>query len=99
MSCASPQQQPCLTFNEYAQQVNQYFVDDTIFLFLPSTHELDIPLVLNIISLKNVPLSEGINESDAVQLYISPSADITWIKCEKIEISGCLLFSADSSGF
>ena len=36
--------QPCLTFNEYAQEVNQYFVDNTTFLFLPGTHELDVQL-------------------------------------------------------
>lgn len=87
VSCASPQQQPCLTFNEYAQQVDQYFVDDTIFLFLPGTHELDIPLYLKDSSnISLVPLNE---ESGAVQLYyISPSADVTWKNCEKIEISG-----------
>ena len=48
VSCAnSSSQQPCLTLNEYAQQVEQYFVNDTTFLFLPGTHELDVQLYLD----------------------------------------------------
>ena len=88
VSCASsPQQRPCLTFNEYAQQINQYFVDNTTFLFLPGTHELDAPLNLkNLSSISFVPL----NDLDA-QILLSPSANITWTNCEDIEISGLIL--------
>ena len=86
---ASSSQQPCLTFNEYAQQVNQYFVNDTTFLFLPGTHRLDIGLYLKpgLSNISLVPLNEGIN-NDAVQLLIGPSANITWDYCVNIEISG-----------
>ena len=84
VSCASPQQRPCLTFNEYTQQVDQYFVDNTTFLFLPGTHELDTPLDLE--GLSNVSFAP-LNDLDA-QILLSPSANITWTNCENIEISG-----------
>ena len=57
--CAGSQQ-PCLTFNDYAQQVDWYFVDNTTFLFLPGTHELDVQLDLE--GLSNImfaPLDEA----------------------------------------
>ena len=84
VSCASPQQRPCLTFNEYAEKVDQYFVDNTTFLFLPGTHELDTPLDLE--GLSNVSFAP-LNDLDA-QIHLSPSANITWTNCEDIEISG-----------
>ena len=84
VSCTSPQQRPCLTFNEYAEQVDQYFVDNTTFLFLPGTHELDAPLDLE--GLSNVSFAP-LNDLDA-QILLSPSANITWTNCEDIEISG-----------
>ena len=102
MSCASPEQRPCLTFNEYAEQVDQYFVDNTIFLFLPGTHELDAPLDLK--DLSNVSFAP-LNDLDA-QILLSPSANITWTNCEDIEIngfvfilSGQLKFLSESGAF
>ena len=85
VSCTSSQQRPCLTFNEYAQQVDQYFVDNTTFLFLPGTHELDAPL--NLKDLSNVSFAPSVNDLDA-QILLSPSANITWTNREDIEISG-----------
>ena len=29
---------PCRLFNDYAREADQYFVDNTIFTFLPGTH-------------------------------------------------------------
>jgi predicted outer membrane repeat protein len=83
ISCASP----CLTFNEYAhvQQVDQYFVDNTTFLFLPGTHELHVQLDLE--GLSNISFAPLDDHIDA-QILLSPSANITWTNCENIEISG-----------
>ena len=94
VSCTNSQQRPCLTFNKYAEQVDQYFIDHTTFLFLPGIHELDAPLDLEGLSnISLVPLSEfkGINESDAVQLFIDPSVNITWDSCKNIKINGFVL--------
>ena len=95
VSCASPQQRPCLTFNEYAQQVDQYFVDNTTFLFLPGTHELDAPL--NLKDLSNVSFAP-LNDLDA-QILLSPSANITWTNCENIEINGFVFILSGQLNF
>ena len=88
VSCAnSSSQPPCLTFNEYAQQVEQYFVNDTTFLFLPGTHQLDIQL--NLEGLSNLAFGSIDDPGDQnAQILFSPSANITWTNCENIEISG-----------
>ena len=84
-------QQPCLTFNEYAQQVDQYFVDNTTFLFLPGTHELDIQLDLEGLSnISFVPLGE--NDTQNIQILLNPSTDITWINCDNVELGGLVFF-------
>ena len=86
--------QLCLTFNEYAQKVNQYFVDNTTFLFLPGTHELDVQLDLeNLSNISFLPSDELNTHNDTVQILISPSIDITWTNCDNVEISGliCIL--------
>ena len=97
--CAGSQQ-PCLTFNEYAQ-VDQYFVDNTTFLFLPGTHQLDVELDLkslsNIAFVPALGLDEGIN--DAVQLLIDPSVNITWTNCENIVVSGLVFIISGQFSF
>ena len=85
VSCASSSQQPCLTFNEYAQQVEQYFVDDTTFLFLHGTHQLDFQLDLE--GLSNISFAPLDNQNDTVQLLLSLPFNITFTDCTDIEIS------------
>jgi predicted outer membrane repeat protein len=88
VSCASPQQRPCLTFNEYAQQVDQYFVDNTTFLFLTGTHELDVQLDLEGLSnISFAPLDDPLE----AQILLSSSVNITWTKCKNIEINGLII--------
>ena len=86
VTCPSSSQ-PCLTFNEYAQEVNQYFVDNTTFLFLPGTHELDVQLDLeNLSNISFVP--SALN--DIIQILLSPSVNITWTNCDNVEVSGLI---------
>ena len=85
MSCASSSQQPCLTFNEYAQQFDQHFVDDTTFLFLPGTHQLDFQLDLE--GLSNIAFAPLDIQNHTVQLLLSPPFNITFTNCTNIEIS------------
>ena len=88
VACAGSQQ-PCLTFNEYAQQLDQYFIDNTTFLFQPSTHKLDVQLELE--GLSNVAfVSLDKNDAQNIQIFLSPdpSVNITWIDCENVELSG-----------
>ena len=88
VTCPSSSQ-PCLTFSEYAQEVNQYFVDYTKFFFLPGTHELDAQLELeNLSNISFTPYDEINTLNDTVQILLSPSANITWTNCDNVEVSG-----------
>ena len=84
----SSSSQPCLTFNEYAQEVSQYFVDNTTFLFLPGTHELDVQLDLK--NLSNISFIPSNEVNVTVQVLLSPSVNITWTNCDNIEVSGLI---------
>ena len=48
VTCSS--QSPCLTLNEYVREADQYFVDNTTFIFLPGVHHLDVHLKLKNLS-------------------------------------------------
>ena len=96
--------QPCLTFNEYAQEVNQYsnFVDNTTFLFLPGTHELDARLDLkNLSNISFVPSDEDNTHNDrsTVQILLSPSVNITWTNCDNVEVSGLVFILSGQNNF
>ena len=95
VTCASSQQ-PCLTFSEYAQQADQYFVNNTTFVFLPGTHQLDVQLDLEGLSnISFTPLDHSeLADAQNVQLLLSPSVNIMWTNCENVEISG-LVFILD----
>ena len=82
ISCSS---QPCLTLNEYAREADQYFVDNTTFMFLPGIHQLDIQL--NLVSVSDIVLlSSNEVQNDTPQIQLSPLVKITWTNCENIEI-------------
>lgn len=89
--------QPCLTLNDYARQANQYFLDNTTFVFLSGVHRLDIRLRLeNISNVSLIVLNEA--QDDTVQVFLSPLVNITWVDCENIVISGLVfVLSGDSA--
>lgn len=80
---------PCLMLNDYARDADLYFVDNTIFAFLPGTHELDVLLhlknVVNVTLLAS-DIDEGSNNN--VNLVFSPLVNVSWTNCSNIEISG-----------
>ena len=89
--------QPCLTLNDYARQANQYFLDNTTFVFLSGVHRLDIRLRLeNISNVSLIVLNEA--QDDTIQVFLSPLVNITWVDCENIVISGLVfVLSGDSA--
>ena len=81
--------QPCLTFNHYARESDQYFVDNTTFVFLSGIHRLDVQL--HLVSVSNVAFlvfDEVQEDQETVQAFLNPSVNITWTDCDNIEISG-----------
>ena len=73
--------QPCLTFNNYVNQSNQYFVDNATFMFLAGVHLLDFPL--NLENLSDVAFLTL--DGELVEIVLSHS--IIWKNCTNIKIS------------
>ena len=73
---------PCLTLNEYANEPDKHFINNTTFYFYFGDHELNTHLWL-----KNLHSIAFRGLSDDKLSSIVSSASITWEKCENIEIS------------
>ena len=82
VTCSS--QSPCLTLNEYARKADQYFVDNTILIFLPGIHHLDVQL--NLESLSNVKFL-GSYEVEVTQILFNHGSKISWTNCMNVEVS------------
>ena len=80
---------PCFTFSEYATEVNQYFKDNTTFLFMAGIHHLNTSLHIENVS--EVRLNGLGSNSKSVQIFLSPLVNITWTNCDDIEISGLVV--------
>ena len=81
-------QSPCLTLNEYAREADQYFVDNTTFIFLPGVHHLD--LQLNLESLSNVSFL-GSYEEKVTQIVFNHGSKITWTKCMNVSVNDFII--------
>ena len=78
---------PCLTLNEYASDVDQYFVDNTTFTFMSGRHQLNIPLRREEVS--NIIL-HTMDEVVTIQVNFSSSRSIptiAWRSCHNITVS------------
>ena len=82
VTCSS--KSPCLTLNEYARDADQYFVDDTIFIFLPGVHHLD--LQLNLGSLFDVKFL-GSYEEEVTKILFNNGSKMSWTNCMNVEVS------------
>ena len=78
-------QRPCLTFNEYASNSDEYFVSNTRFYFHPGIHGLDHSLLL--MNLYNFSFLNRPNGDQVVTIAVDSSASITWNESWNIEIS------------
>ena len=88
--------QPCLTLNEYANEADRYFVDNTTFLFMPGVHWLDKSIHLEYVSnlvFQVAGEEQKFNSSDTrVELQLSPLVNITWTNCDGVEVHGLDIF-------
>ena len=81
--------QPCLSFNDYAREKDQYFLDGTSFMFLSGSHQLNLQLQLENVS----NLSLGPLEGDrSIQIYLSLKVNLTWLGSNNITIAGLEIF-------
>ena len=87
-------QHPCLTINDYASQVDTFFLNDSIFLFIPGNHRLD--LGLNITGIHNLSFV-GLSDKDITNIMVlNESTYILWVNCKSITIAN-IMFSVESA--
>ena len=77
-------QHPCLTIDEYASQIDWFFLNNSIFKFLPGNHSLNIGL--NISGIHNVSFI-GLPDNGVTIMVLNRSACISWEDCKNIEIT------------
>ena len=77
-------QYPCFSIDEYASQVDKFFLNDSIFSFDPGNHSLNIGL--NISGIHNVSFI-GLPDNSVTIMVLNRSAFISWEDCENIEIT------------
>ena len=87
-------QHPCLTINDYASKVDTFFLNDSIFLFIPGNHRLD--LGLNITGIHNLSFV-GLSDKDiTIIMVLNESTYILWVNCKNITIAS-IMFSVESA--
>ena len=75
---------PCLTIDEYASQIDKFFLNNSIFSFDPGNHSLNIGI--NISGINNVSFI-GLPDNSVTIMVLNKSACISWESCESIEIT------------
>ena len=68
VSCTFHQLAHCLTLSEYADKRDQYFLDNTTFVFLPGVHHLDVALNLENLSNVELNVSDDMNAVDPIKI-------------------------------
>ena len=76
-------QHPCYTIDEYASQIDKFFINNSIFLFVPGNHSLTIGL--DISGIQNISFI-GLPESYVTIIVLNHLAHIKWKYCKNIEI-------------
>ena len=90
--------QPCLMLSEYASEVDQYFVNESTFVFLPGTHALDNQLhIKNVSGIHFIAIDQRDSDAQPVKILFRLLANIVWTNCNDIEMSGFIFLSSGNS--
>ena len=73
-----------LTLEDYANQPDTHFTNNTIFYFCPGIHQLNASIEL--ISVHNFTM-QGLPGNETVLIILDPLVNITWDNCYNVEIS------------
>ena len=76
--------EPCYLFESFAEESEAEIFSNSVVLFLPGTHEMNINLRLE--NLTNVEFNVYLPSLETLVL-LGPLANITWIECENITIN------------
>ena len=83
MPCPTDQH-PCFTIDEYASQVDKFFLSDSSFRFVPGNHSLNIGLTIS--GINNVSF-KGLPNNSVTIVVLNRLACISWEDCDNIEIT------------
>ena len=72
--------QPCLTINEYTNDVTYYIKSNTVLTFLPGKHALVRPIVIS--NVENISLAAFSNER--------PPKIVAWFICQEVVNPNCI---------
>ena len=84
ISCGMIVQHPCLTLNDYANNVDTYFVNDSTFLFIPGNHQLSVGLSIS--SVHNLSLA-GLSENSVTIEILNESEFFACESCMNVSIA------------
>ena len=84
---------PCFTIDEYASHIDWFFLNSSIFRFLPGNHSLNVGL--NISGIHNVSFI-GLPNSTIAVIVLNESVCIIWEDCRNVEIKN-INFSVKSN--
>ena len=94
MPCPTDQLHPCFTIDEYASQIDWFFLNNSIFRFLPGNHSLNIGL--NISGIHNVSFI-GLPNSTIAVTVLNELVCIMWEDCGNVEINKSIFLSRVTS--
>ena len=104
ISCGMIVQHPCLTLNDYANNVDTYFVNDSTFIFIPGDHQLSVGVSIR--DVHNLSIT-GLSENRVTIKVINKSVFFACKSCLNVtianiifEISGtftCILSFVDTN--
>ena len=77
-------QHPCFTIDEYASQIDKFFLNDSIFSFLSGNHSLNVGL--NISGIHNISFI-GLPDNSVTIMVLNKSGCIAWEGCKSIKIT------------
>ena len=83
---------PCHTLDEYANQQDTYFINNSTFYFFPGLHKLEDSI--RIININNLSFRGYCNET--VKIAFNSAASILWENCSDIEITSLVITLVDN---
>ena len=93
ISCGVIVQHPCLTLNDYSNNVDTYFVNDSTFVFIPGNHQLSVGLSIS--SVHNLSIA-GLSENSVTIEILNESVFFACKSCMNVSIAN-IIFSVDGT--
>ena len=85
--CRTTVQHPCLTLNDYANNVDTYFVNDSTFVFIPGNHKLSLGVTIR--GVHNISII-GLSENNVTIEILNESVFFVCESCMNVIITNII---------